>query len=134
MVFYPFCFCPLRTVGGGGVLNGQNPLSVTKVIYWQSLIFNSESKLSLLRHNFSQFIHRFKISSPIQKRDGKLGFSKSKPRFHFQISPNSLKRLKIEIFVHLQQDMPSYFVKWWGWYCSTTCLAFDREEKPIIFD
>ena len=51
-----------------------------------------------------------------------------KPRLHFQIFPNSLKSLKIEIFVHL----PSYFVKWWGWPCIKMCGV--REEDPIIYD
>ena len=39
LVFHPSWFFPLRTggKGGGGLLNGQNPLSVTKVICRQSL-------------------------------------------------------------------------------------------------
>ena len=48
-----------------------------------------------------------------------------KPRLHFQIFPNSLKSLKIEIFVLL----PSYFVKWWAWSFSATCVV--REEGQI---
>ena len=35
LVFNSFCYCPLRT--GTGFLNGQNPLSVTKVICQQFL-------------------------------------------------------------------------------------------------
>ena len=71
-----------------------------------------------LGHNFSQFIHRFRIWYPV-KRDGKLEFFE-KPRLHFQIFPNSLKSLKIEIFVPL----PSYFVKWWEW-----CNMWQQTER-----
>ena len=39
--------------------------------------------------------------SPIHKIEGKLGFLKSLARLHFQIFPNSLISLKIEIFVRL---------------------------------
>ena len=48
-----------------------------------------------------------------------------KPRLHFQIVLNSLKSLKIEIFVQLT----SYFFKWWVRSFSTTCGV--REEEPI---
>ena len=45
-VFYPSWYCLLRTGvgwqgGRGGVLNGQNPLSMMKVISWQSLNYCS---------------------------------------------------------------------------------------------
>ena len=48
-----------------------------------------------LGHNFSQFIHGFKI------------WIFEKPELDFQIFPNWPKSLKIEIFVSL----PSYFAK-----------------------
>ena len=35
--FHPAWFCSLRTEGGGSLLNGQNLLSVTKAVCWQSL-------------------------------------------------------------------------------------------------
>ena len=69
----------------------------------------STAKLKL-GHRFSHLIHRFNIwilkcwsgavyiskFFPIHRRDGKLGFLKSLD--YFQIFPNSLKSLKIEIF------------------------------------
>ena len=72
-----------------------------------------------LGHTFFQLIHGFNIEIlkcwsgavyisklfPIHKRDGKFGIFE-KPRLHFQIFPNSLKSLKIEIFV----PMPSLHV------------------------
>ena len=92
-----------------------------------------------LGHNFSQFLHRFKIwifkcwpwtvytSRFFQFIKERKIWIFEKPRLHFQIFPNSLKSLKIEIFVHL----PSYFVKWWGWSFSTAC---DLRVKEQIYD
>ena len=90
-----------------------------------------------LGHNFSQFIHRFKIwilkcwswAVYISKffsfhKERKIWIFE-KPRLHFQIFPNSLKGLKIEIFVPL----PSYFVKSWGWSFSMTYGV--REDDQI---
>ena len=81
-----------------------------------------------LGHRFSQLIHRFNIwilicwsgtvyvskFFPIHKRDGKLGFLKILD-YISKFFPNSLKSLKIEIFVPL----PSYLAKWWGRSFST---------------
>ena len=71
-----------------------------------------------LGHNFSQFIHRFKIwilkcwswtvdtfrFFPIHTRDGKLGLGCTSEFF-----PNSLKSLEIRIF---EVPLPSYLIKW----------------------
>ena len=41
-ILYPSWYCPLRTGDGFFLLNRENPLSLTKVICWQSLLlFNS---------------------------------------------------------------------------------------------
>ena len=67
-----------------------------------------------LRHNFSQFMHRFKIwilkcwSSKffsISQNKWKIEIFE-KPRLHYQIFPNSLKSLKIGIF---EVPLPSHF-------------------------
>ena len=104
-----------------------------------SILF-STVKLKL-GHKFSQLINRFNIgtlkcwsgavhiskSFSIHKRDGRGIRIFEKPRLHFQIVPNSLKSLKIEIFVHL----PSYLVKWWGWCSSFSSMMCDVREEPI---
>ena len=54
LVFYPAWYCPLETRRGGrGLLNGKNPLSVTKIICRQSLDENKFLPISSkLKFNF----------------------------------------------------------------------------------
>ena len=92
-----------------------------------------------LGHTFSQFIHRFKIRilkcwswavyillSFTQFITAMENWDFRKPALHFQIFPNSLKSLTIEMFTPLL----SYFVKWWGWsFWYDSCDL--RVEQPI---
>ena len=83
-----------------------------------SIIF-STVKLNVAFYEItSQFFHRFKILSPIHKRDGRL---------HFQIFPNSLKSLKIEIFVPL----PSYLSNGEDGL-ALRCVASERKTQLLM--
>ena len=49
-------------------------------------------------------------------------------RLHFQIFPNSLKSLKIQIFTPL----PSYLVKWCGWSFNTMTCGIRGAKQFMI--
>ena len=107
----------------------QKFISILHVKWTAMNMGKSGWKLEVLSEHMCIFVSVY-ISKffSFHKEMGNWNFWKAETSSHFQIFPNSLKSLKIEIFVHL----PSYLVKWRGWsFSSMTNMRHQRSQFMI---